>query len=408
MTGMQFYETNVMLFVLRDKGEIVVYTPYSPTFLQRMKDRGLKGRFDRFRKAWIFPIEALDSVREILLKTFGTDGTLPPALADVWISLSKLYSKEPKLRKKSEVWFFDRLLAKRPHRDAEVQLGAGVKVVEGGFPKYGGSKNYPSPDPLPNTILEVKGVPLVRALEARERLGPEVVVKIEPQPPMPNEGQIPKPEHESRPVDGQRIVLCDLDNVILRPYEDPEREPEPSPNLDQVLSLGSIKAICTNQEGLLWNLVGGRPNKKYPDWPKMIEILLCAMNFAGTNVATVALYHPEPATYLWNSLKAGKSVAQFEEIAQGLQIPHEIYNQILNPYLITDSAPIHIIRIGDYWIYASWRPSWTQPNIGMFLHVFQTLEIPPSKDVLYLSANPDGIAAARRAGITGVLLFAED
>lgn len=407
MSGMQFYETNVMLFVHRDKGEIVVYTPYSPTFLQRMKERGLKGRFDRFRKAWIFPIGALDAVKEILLKTFGTDGTFPPQLANVRINLSRLYSQNPKLRKMSELWLFDRMLAKRWHRDAEVQLGVEVSVVEGGFPKHGGSRNHPSLDPLPNTILEVTGVPHVRALEECERLGPEVVVEIVPQPPMPNEGQIPKPEHD-KPVDGQRIVLCDLDNVILRPYEDPEREPEQSPNLEQVLSLGSIKAICTNQDGLLWNLVGGRPNKKYPDWPKMIERLLRGMSFARTNVATVALYHPEPATYLLDSLRTGKSVVQLEEIAQGLQIPYEIYSRILNPYPITDSAPIHIIRIDDFWIYVSWRPGWTQPNEGMFLHVFQTLEIPPSKDVLYLSANPDGIVAAQRAGITGVLLIAED
>jgi len=100
------------------------------------------------------------------------------------------------------------------------------------------------------------------------------------------EGSSASPE---RSDSKRRIVLCDLDGTILLPGKDPAAKPEPTPYLEKIRELGTIMAICTNQEGIAWNILGGRPGRKYPSWHEMINRVLFAMQVSGAQIGVISL-----------------------------------------------------------------------------------------------------------------------
>lgn len=198
----------------------------------------------------------------------------------------------------------------------------------------------------------------------------------------------------------RRTVLCDLDGTILLPFEDPADKPEPTPYLEEIKGLGTIKAICTNQEGLAWNILGGRPGRKYPNWNRMIDRVLFAMEISGAPVGVISLFDQTAIELLM-----GKTWDEIDREAKDQQIPEDVYHPLIvdrTPSLLEIYSPIYTFRFGDFWIYASWKPSWRKPNPGMILHALKVLDIPPSPDVLYVGDEEEDVQAAKNAGVSWV------
>lgn len=198
----------------------------------------------------------------------------------------------------------------------------------------------------------------------------------------------------------RRIVLCDLDGTILLPSKDPAAKPEPTPYLEKIRELGTIMAICTNQEGIAWNILGGRPGRKYPSWHRMIDRVLFAMQISGAPIGVISLFDKTAIELLM-----GKRWEEIVWEAKDQQIPEEVYRPLIasrTPYLLENYSPIYTFRFDDLWIYASWKPSWRKPNPGMILHALEVLGVPPSPDVFYVSDDEEDVQAAQNAGISWV------
>lgn len=198
----------------------------------------------------------------------------------------------------------------------------------------------------------------------------------------------------------RRIVLCDLDGTILLPSKDPAAKPEPTPYLEKIRELGTIMAICTNQEGIVWNILGGRPGRKYPSWHEMIDRVLFAMQVSGAQIGVISLFD-KTAIELLRAMRK----ETIERGAKDQQIPEEVYRALIVlriPPLLESYSQIYIFRFDDRWIYASWKPSWRKPNPGMILHALEVLGVPPSPDVFYVGDEEEDVQAAKNAGISWV------
>lgn len=125
--------------------------PYNPE--ANSGYRGLGGRWDSGRKAWRFEARDAGRVRELLRKYFGRDDQ-PVRVVDVRVVLGEVADW-----REQEAWFAGRRIARRPHRDSAVQLGAGVIIHQGEFEESGGSVKYPDLGNLDGIILEVRDVP---------------------------------------------------------------------------------------------------------------------------------------------------------------------------------------------------------------------------------------------------------
>lgn len=149
-------------------------------------------------------------------------------------------------------------------------------------------------------------------------------------------------------------LLFDLDRTILEAWTADDFTPRPVPWLDRLKKIqGEPVAICTNQGGIPWNLAGGRPGKKYPDWPGVVARIRAGMELIGVRLAFVALHHPDAPVPAGNLLwERGKAIG-------------------LPPILIrlvgTGMGAIVPMPDNHGYIVASWSPHWRKPAPGMLL-----------------------------------------
>lgn len=146
---------------------VEVWCPYYPAFIERAMVLG--GAFANGR--WHFGAGRVEQVRDACVRSFGTTGDDEPDLCIVRVHLGAVQDR-------GSVFLLGRELARRAGHKHHVQLGAGVTLVEGGFYRTGGGLGRPRLAPFANTILEVRDVPLVLAVEA-ERVLPDVVAVVE-------------------------------------------------------------------------------------------------------------------------------------------------------------------------------------------------------------------------------------
>lgn len=195
-------------------------------------------------------------------------------------------------------------------------------------------------------------------------------------------------------------VLCDLDGTILKRWNTPQEAPESTEYLGRISELGPVCAICTNQGGIAWQLVGGRPGKQYPDWPTTLRRILTGLMLTGARHAFVALYHPGAMSRMKQ-----EDPDLICRQADRIGLPIELLPPDILPHLNRPANPVVQVRMGeDIFLYASWEPSWRKPSPGMILYACQILGIPVAKSVAYVGDEPDDLVAAERAGVTGVLI----
>lgn len=137
-------------------GKLRVESHYHPDFVPKAKALG--GRYTG--DAWVFDARDETRVRSLLVDVYGTDGS-ECEMVTVRMPIQNRYSR-------NEEWCCGRMVARRRYRDRAVELGDGVVVVSGGFPYRGGSVKSPDLDAKPDTIVEIRDVPLAIALREQE------------------------------------------------------------------------------------------------------------------------------------------------------------------------------------------------------------------------------------------------
>lgn len=129
------------------KTTVTLHSHYTPGISK--KARALGGRFDNTTKTWKFDIREETKVRALAMSEYGTDGTTTDTIT---------IRMNPDSDEKC-TWFAGRMIARRPERDRDVQLGEGVILIEGDFHSRGGSRANPTVNAMPGTIVEVRDVP---------------------------------------------------------------------------------------------------------------------------------------------------------------------------------------------------------------------------------------------------------
>lgn len=139
--------------------DLIVSAPFHPDFPRQARDLG--GDFARPKGPWTFDARDEDRVRALLVDTYGTDGSPVGETVTVRVHASHFAHRQ-------DAWMFGRKIAERRHRDADVYLGAGVTIVEGGFPAQGGSMSSPTlgarlgsnnGDHAVTAVLEIRDIP---------------------------------------------------------------------------------------------------------------------------------------------------------------------------------------------------------------------------------------------------------
>lgn len=195
-------------------------------------------------------------------------------------------------------------------------------------------------------------------------------------------------------------ILCDLDGTILQRWNTPDEEPASTEYLGRILELGPVYAICTNQGGIAWQLVGGRPEKQYPDWPATLHRIRTGLMLTGARHAFVALSHPGAMDRMKQ-----EHPDLIRRQADRIGLPIELLPPDILTHLNRPASRVVQIRMGEgLFLHASWEPFWRKPSPGMILYACQTLGIPVTKSVAYVGDEPDDLVAAERAGVTGVLI----
>lgn len=137
-------------------GDLAVATPYDRAFISGAHK--LRGRWDSANRAWLFEYCNQEAVEELLREVFGYVPNLSGEVATVRISLDYRNAGGKVLR------FAGEEICRRASRDY-VSLAINVEVVEGKFPKRGGSIRFPRLiDDDSVVVLQVADVP-VEALE---------------------------------------------------------------------------------------------------------------------------------------------------------------------------------------------------------------------------------------------------
>lgn len=159
--------------------KIKVETPFHPNWSTHARNLGGKGSKVNGEWFWYFDPRDLDSVRDLCLDLFGTDGETKSALVDCRVRLTGYLD--------DKVWFGDREIASRRYRDARVNLGRSTVLVKGEFCSRGGSRSSPRITfDGESVLLEVRDVPLPLAQREAENDPDNVTILTD----LPNEPEM--------------------------------------------------------------------------------------------------------------------------------------------------------------------------------------------------------------------------
>lgn len=116
----------------RKNGKIRVQSEYNKDFISGVKSIGGKW----CAPCWVVPEENEEMLDDLLVRVYGR-GCKPTESVDLLVDLGMLRETDGEIR------LAGKLLARRPGRDRQVQLGEDVTLVSGEFPASGGSVKNP-------------------------------------------------------------------------------------------------------------------------------------------------------------------------------------------------------------------------------------------------------------------------
>ncbi|MGW9120662.1 helix-turn-helix domain-containing protein [Streptomyces sp. NPDC055663] len=199
---------------IRSSYQLEVRVPHYPRFVAAARLLGgIRIKTSSSGEYWHFAPSVEARVRELCISLWGTDGTLHKNS-----DLVTLHWKPDDLRWEKETWLVGRLIAVRPHRDSNVQLGWGVTLLKGGFGSRGGSIKNPALDPLDGTVLEILNVPRSIA-EITRRDTPNITI-IEPETPRQPVSQTALRTRRDELLEELAIL-----NQVLKDKQGPPAEP---------------------------------------------------------------------------------------------------------------------------------------------------------------------------------------
>ena len=139
-----------------ENGQLATSTPFDRDFVAGA--HRLRGRWDSANRAWLFDHCNQEAVEELLREVFGYVPNVSGKVATVRVWLNSRNAGGKVVR------FAGEEICRRSSRDY-VSLPINVEVVEGKFPKRGGSIRFPRViDDDSVVVLQVSDVP-VEALE---------------------------------------------------------------------------------------------------------------------------------------------------------------------------------------------------------------------------------------------------
>lgn len=137
--------------------QISVVSPYNPAFVARAKEVG--GKWDPSQRAWTFPVEAEDVVREALLEHYGySEGSTETCT----IRVRKPDSVSDTASSSTVIRVGGREVARAFDRDSGAKVADGVIVEQGGFGS-GGSRKNPDVTENPDTVVRITEMPRTMA-----------------------------------------------------------------------------------------------------------------------------------------------------------------------------------------------------------------------------------------------------
>lgn len=158
--------------ITQTSDRLIVDSPYTPEWPAAAKKIG--GKWQPDTKTWSFDVRDEAAVKALLGEHYGwIDGNTETV--DLRLTIEDHYSITNPLR------VAGRMIARRPARDAEVRLGDGVVIVDGGFGSSGGSARYPdlfgreANGATPTVTLEVRDFPASAVEMIPEDFKPEIV-----------------------------------------------------------------------------------------------------------------------------------------------------------------------------------------------------------------------------------------
>ncbi len=156
-----------------EDGKIYVKSEYNSVFVK--KARYIQGKW--VSPYWVFPEENKGEVKDLLLDAYGEADILEEGEQKVTVELD-LNEYEDRAAS-NELRFGNILLASRQYRDGYVKIADNVMVVNGGFESSGGSHKNPTVNPMNNTILRVKNVPLSVYEQEKTGAGVRLITEID-------------------------------------------------------------------------------------------------------------------------------------------------------------------------------------------------------------------------------------
>lgn len=152
--------------ITENDNRVHVATPYNPDFAPRAKEIG--GRWNPDTKTWNFDPRDRDRVETILSDLFGYIAHTSGEKVTVRIKAQD-HVGTSKRDGWDKVTFAGRIVAQRRSRDAVVDLGSGVVIVDGAFDRSAGSMQYPAiTEGRTNVVLEIRDLPIEALENARD------------------------------------------------------------------------------------------------------------------------------------------------------------------------------------------------------------------------------------------------
>ncbi len=124
-------------------GSAAIVTPYSPTFVRRVKAIG--GSWNG--SAWVVAPENEIYARDLLVELFGTDGT-DTDLVDVKVVLPEGLSVDLE-----PIFLFGKLIASARSRDSGASVDSEVAILEGKADSGGSAKHWSTTLSAPTTLV---------------------------------------------------------------------------------------------------------------------------------------------------------------------------------------------------------------------------------------------------------------
>lgn len=136
----------------------MIYTPYNPTFVGRIKQIG-GAKWDSAEKCWTIPADCTDDARAIMREVYGEDD-LPAKRVTVTVTVERNLDQW-----RGPVELLGKVVASAFGRDSGAKVGDDATFVKGSPKSSGSMKNWHTTVPA-GCVFRLRNVPEAKIKEA--------------------------------------------------------------------------------------------------------------------------------------------------------------------------------------------------------------------------------------------------